>query len=58
MTKAAYGVETVELVFSEDELLATFADHGLILRESVTLASDAASDTHHRTYLCQKGPMA
>ncbi len=58
MTKQAYGVETVELVFSEEELFAEIAKAGLVLREAVTYAADPATDTYHVNYLCQKGMTA
>lgn len=58
MTKEAYGVETVELVIAEEELLAAFERSGLIVREAIAYASDEASDTHHVNYVCQKGLVA
>ena len=58
MSKLAYGVETVELVFSEQELAEAFVDNGLILRSADTYAADEAGDIYHVNYVCQKGPSA
>lgn len=57
--KRAYGVETIEIHFNEDELLRRFARHGLELVQNFTLgessgATQDASSRHVRTYLCRK----
>lgn len=57
--KQAYGVETVEIHFSEDELLGLFANSGLVLLKTVTLyetrdPADPSSGSAGRTYLCRK----
>lgn len=57
--KRAYGVETIEIHFNEDELLQRFARHGLELVQTFTLGESSgapqdASSRHVRTYLCRK----
>ena len=52
--KKAYGVETVELVFNEFELLNTFINSGLKIIGAFEYASDAAQDKYEVTYVFQK----
>lgn len=54
LRKFAYGVETVELLFNEAEILAEFARHGLELKASLDLGGDAAQDEHCLTYVFEK----
>lgn len=58
LKKFAYGVETVELLFNEAEILAEFAKHGLDLRTTIDLGGDAAQDEHCLTYVFEKSPDA
>jgi len=58
--KQAYGVETVEIHFEEDELLALFEKNGLALENTITLYETRDTNDHSvgsagRTYLCRKG---
>lgn len=50
--KQAYGVETVEIHFNEDELLSIFYRHGLVLIETHTLNEERGNA--NRTYVCRK----
>lgn len=57
--KQAYGVETVEIHFNEEQLLGLFQQHGLELLKTITLSQEADannSDVWHynRTYVCRK----
>jgi SAM-dependent methyltransferase len=60
--KLAYGVETIEIHFNEDELLAVFARSGLevlrILPQTGTIAVDGATDSACRTYVCRKASVS
>lgn len=58
--KQAYGVETVEIHFAEDELIALFEKNGLALEHTITLYETRDTTDHSvgnagRTYLCRKG---
>ncbi|MBW8889334.1 MAG: glycosyltransferase [Fibrobacteres bacterium] len=57
LRKFAYGVETVELLFNEKEVLAAFAEGGLSLRESIDAGSDPAKDEYCFTYVFEKTPV-
>ncbi|WP_253958363.1 methyltransferase domain-containing protein [Rhizobium sp. WYJ-E13] len=57
--KQAYGVETVEIHFSEPELLDLFELHGLEVQATFTLNNspdpdDPSKGSANRTYLCRK----
>ncbi len=49
--KKAYGADTVELRFREEELLAAFERRGVRLIRAVQLSSDAQRDEHWMTYV-------
>lgn len=49
-TKKAYGVETVELVFNEAEIVNLVKAHGFSLTHYLVLDSDPARDTQTVTY--------
>jgi SAM-dependent methyltransferase len=51
MKKFAYGVETVELVFNEGELIREFAVNGFVLLRAIQYQGDDASDLYTVTYL-------
>ncbi len=58
--KQAYGVETVEIHFAEDELLKLFSQNGLTLEKTITLyetrdPTGQSMGSAGRTYLCRKG---
>jgi SAM-dependent methyltransferase len=48
--KKAYGVETVELIFNEREIVETMAKHGFKLTHYLELDSDLANDSYTITY--------
>jgi SAM-dependent methyltransferase len=57
--KQAYGVETIEIHFSEPELLDSFRVHGLEVQSTFTLNESAdprdySTGNANRTYLCRK----
>ena len=57
--KQAYGIETVEIHFNEDELVNLFSRYGLKLIDTLTLseepfASDSDAMRYDRTYICKK----
>ncbi|MBY5353770.1 class I SAM-dependent methyltransferase [Rhizobium leguminosarum] len=57
--KQAYGVETIEIHFSESQLLDTFRVHGLELHAIFTLNEnadprDSSKGNASRTYVCRK----
>lgn len=54
-TKLAYGVETVEIHFSEAALMAEFSKCGLAVVKTWTLSEEASGDAV-RSYLCAKAP--
>jgi hypothetical protein len=54
LKKFGYGVEMVELVFNEDEILLIFAANGMELLRSVETASSASKDEYGITYVFQK----
>lgn len=54
MRKCAYGVETVELVFNEDELLREFALNGFIHAGGEEYSADPAADHYLVTYLFKR----
>jgi hypothetical protein len=56
MVKRAYGVETLEHLFSECELLDACAAAGLRLRTQVAVEGDSASNRHCITYVFDKPP--
>ena len=54
MTKEAYGEETVELIFNEDEFLSEFHSNNLKLIRSWEYFSNSAEDRFEATYLFKK----
>lgn len=57
--KKAYGVETVEIHFNEDQLLKMFNVHGLKLLQTFTLSQSAIGEhpgaqRYDRSYVCEK----
>ncbi|MGO4133800.1 class I SAM-dependent methyltransferase [Rhizobium brockwellii] len=57
--KHAYGVETIEIHFSEPQLLDLFRIHGLEVQATFTLNEnadprDSSKGNANRTYLCRK----
>jgi spore maturation protein CgeB/SAM-dependent methyltransferase len=54
LKKFAYGVETVELVFNEAELVRELALNGFKLAGGTEYHSDQASDSYQVTYLFQR----
>lgn len=52
--KFAYGVETVELVFNERELLAIFEAHGFALVQTMEYSSNQSYDRYDATYLLRR----
>jgi 2-polyprenyl-3-methyl-5-hydroxy-6-metoxy-1,4-benzoquinol methylase len=52
--KFAYGVETVELLFNEDEILREFTTNGLTLINQIEYFSDPAQDLYLVTYLFKR----
>lgn len=54
MTKFAYGVKTVELIFNESEILSEFEGRGLKLMDSSEYYSNEAGDEFHVTYLFKR----
>jgi len=54
MTKTAYGIETVELRFNEDQLLSAFRAAGLQCCDSHVFAKDEGLDHFEVTYLFKK----
>lgn len=57
--KKAYGVETVEIHFNEEQLLAMFHAHGLKPLQTFTLSQSAVvehpgAQRYDRTYVCEK----
>jgi len=55
-TKEAYGVQTIELHFNEQELLRLFSEAKLRVIDIATLSEEPLGDDIHavRTYVCQK----
>lgn len=54
LKKLAYGVETVELVFNEAELLQEFALNGFALDRALEYHADPAADAYVTTYLFKR----
>lgn len=54
LKKFAYDIETVELLFSENELLAEFSKHGFTLLDSLQLHADQQKDQYNYTYIFKK----
>lgn len=54
LKKYGYGVEMVELLFSEREILSHFSTHGLKLVRQVEYDSDPAHDAYGVTYLFKR----
>jgi ubiquinone/menaquinone biosynthesis C-methylase UbiE len=51
LKKNAYGVETVELVFNEEEFISEFILNRFSLDHAVEYQSDSANDVYETTYL-------
>jgi ubiquinone/menaquinone biosynthesis C-methylase UbiE len=49
-TKKAYGIETVEIVFNEAEIVDLVQRHGFTLTHYIVLDSDESHDLHTVTY--------
>lgn len=49
-TKKAYGVETVELIFNEAELVDLIKEQGFVLTHYLVLEADEARDSYSVTY--------
>lgn len=54
LKKCAYGVETVELVFNEQELLNEFSSHGFRVTGRIEYSSNPADDRYEINYLFQR----
>jgi SAM-dependent methyltransferase len=54
LKKYGYGVEMVELIFNEQEILALFSGNGMELVNSVETASNPHQDEYGVTYVFQK----
>ena len=54
LKKMAYGVETVELTFNEDEIVSEFIDNGLELISSNEYYSNPGQDRYDITYVFEK----
>jgi ubiquinone/menaquinone biosynthesis C-methylase UbiE/MoaA/NifB/PqqE/SkfB family radical SAM enzyme len=54
LKKYAYGLETVELIFNEEELLREFRLNGTKLLKRVEYHTDSTNDRHEVTYLFQR----
>lgn len=52
--KFAYGVETVELVFNEEEILAAFRKEGMGPVKMTEFSADEAKDEYHATYVFER----
>ncbi len=52
--KFAYGIETVELVFNERELLARFETCGFTLLQTMEYSSNPSVDRYEATYLLRR----
>lgn len=54
LKKLAYGVETVELRFNEEDLLREFSLQGLELIQATEYFADPAADSYQATYLFKR----
>lgn len=54
LKKFGYGVEMVELVFNEKEILSIFSSNGMELVKSVETASNTSQDEYGVTYVFQR----
>jgi SAM-dependent methyltransferase/predicted O-methyltransferase YrrM len=54
LRKYAYGVETVELVFNEDELLREFSLCGFAVKNGIQYDANPDADQYQVTYLLQR----
>lgn len=54
LKKRAYGVETVELVFNEHELLTEFAKYGYTPQSSLTIEENTNEDYAEKTFVLVK----
>ncbi len=54
MKKYAYGVETVELIFNEDEIIQEFLQHDLELISAIQLEGNPSGDEYSVTYLFRR----
>ncbi|KPA11434.1 Methyltransferase type 11 domain protein [Candidatus Magnetomorum sp. HK-1] len=53
-TKYAYDVETVELVFNENEFIAEFQKNGFEINNYVILSEDLKNDNYNITYIFKR----
>ncbi len=59
LSKLAYGVETVEMRFNEQELLGHFMQHGFELLRTLTYAEHPEEDGYEVSYLLKRtGPVS
>lgn len=56
LKKQAYGVETVELLFNEEQILAEFQELGLQLVDAFEVNSSPENDCYEMTYLFVRQP--
>ena len=54
LKKFAYGEETVELIFNEEEFVREFAINRFELTHAIEYQADPAADTYHTTYLFKR----
>ncbi|MBF0450245.1 MAG: glycosyltransferase [Candidatus Magnetomorum sp.] len=53
-TKYAYDVETVELIFNENEFIAEFQKNGFDIKNGVVLLEDVKNDNYNITYIFKR----
>lgn len=53
-SKMAYGVETIEFRFNEQEFLAHFAQHGFVLKQALTYDGNPEQDEYEVCYLLER----
>ncbi len=58
MKKFAYGVETLELIFNENELLSEFAARGLSLTDKIEYHANPDLDEYGITYLLRRNEVS
>lgn len=50
LKKKAYGIETIERIFNEQEFLTLINDHGWTLKSSYSISEDTQNDNYDMTY--------
>jgi len=53
-TKYAYGVETVELLFNENEFIKEFQKNGFTLKNYITLSESVKDDNYNITFIFKR----